>query len=105
MLDTYPVLEVVEAHPDVRYLATLQDKAERRRDRGSQPMENITLEVYADTLPSLGSYLVGDLVEVRGTQGVLSINGTYRIMTIGVNVSTAGMETISLSLVPSGVFA
>jgi len=100
----YPRLEAVETFSDIRDYDTLGLHAERRLKRGSGPMESISLKVFADTLPALGAYMVGDLVEVRGTYGFIDIDSTYRIMEIGVAVNEDGAEQITLGLVQKDVF-
>lgn len=101
---TYPRLEVVESYSDVRRTSTLDDHAQRRLDRGSEPMRRVQALVYADSLPKLGSYLVGDVVEVKGTYGLLDLSGMFRIVELGVSVQPTGVETVVLNLVPQGVF-
>lgn len=104
MHSTYPRLEEVQTFTDIRYRSTLQAHASLRLQRGSEPVQTIRLNVFSDTVPKLGSYVVGDLVRVRGEHGLVSVDGTFRIMEIGVSVSTDGTEGVSMSLVPKELF-
>lgn len=101
---TYPRLEVVQSFSDVRIFTTLQDHAQQRLNRGSRPMEIIRLQVYPDTYPGVGVFSVGDLVKVRGSHGLVSVNGTYRIMAYSLSVPTSGAELVEVHLVPKEVF-
>ena len=103
-LNTYPLLETVEHFSDITVMDTLTGKAELALKRGLNPFRRVSLEVYADAVPKLGSYRVGDRVTVRGSYGMLELSGVYRIIELGVSVDASGLEVVSLSLVPQEVF-
>lgn len=94
-LETYPHLEAVVAHPDVRTTDTLVDHVNRRLSRGRQPVTTVRMAVRPDAVPALGSYLVGDQVRVRGSFGWLDLDATFRLTAISVTVSGGG-ELVTL---------
>jgi len=103
-LSSRPLLETVLALSDVTVDATLVEHAKRAITRGSEPMVTLSVAVFADEIPVLGSYDVGDQVFVRGTYGYVSLSNWFRITSIAVQVATTGSETVILTLVPLGVF-
>lgn len=103
-ITSFPLLETIATFSDVKEADTLQGKADEMLSRGASALQRISLQVYADTVPVLGSYEVGDRVEVRGSYGGLSVTGTWRIISLSVSVTVEGLEDIRLSLVPEEVF-
>lgn len=103
-LAEYPLLEAVVAHTDVSVDATLKSYANRRVNQGIAPIVRPTFRVLPDTLPKVGSYEVGDQVKIKATRGLLDLDGTYRIVSITINVTEAGQESATLACEPLGVF-
>ena len=103
-LTEYPLLESVRTRTDVKTVPTLTSEAIKDTNIGATALERLTLGTFANSIPGIGSYVVGDRVTVRGSYGALQISGVYRITEIGLAVSSSGEESISLSLVPQGVF-
>ena len=99
----YPILEATETHSDVLVLATLELYGRRRLARGAGPTRRVQLNTFADTDPTLGSYICGDRVRVRADHGWLQMDETMRITEIGVSVQ-GGAETVSLALAGAEVF-
>lgn len=99
----YPILEAVIAHNDVRETATLAAHARRRLTRGAGPLRHVTLDTYPDTVPTLGSYIVGDQVTVRADHGWVQLDDWMRIVDMTVSVE-GGAETIRLALAGLEVF-
>lgn len=103
MQGPYPILEATETHSDILVLDTLELHARRRLARGAGPTRRVQLNTFADTDPTLGSYICGDRVRVRADHGWLQLDETMRIVEIGVSV-VGGAGTVSLSLAGAEVF-
>ena len=102
---TRPLLESVLSLSDVTVEATLLEHAKRAITRGSEPMLQLEVLVFPDQRPVLGSYIVGDLVKVRGSYGYIDLEDAwFRITSINVSVADDGAEESKLSLMPLGVF-
>lgn len=100
----YPVLDDVVSATDVSILATLDAKARHRLRRGHAPISVPGLVVDPSLDPVLGSYLVGDVVTVRGGAGLAALDGRYRITGIRVDVDDSGAETAHLSLATLDIY-
>lgn len=100
----FPLIASIQTFSDVKTFDNLSAKAAEITARGASPLRRIQLEVFPDAVPALGSYEVGDRVEVRGAYGALSVNGTWRIVELGLNVQTDGLEEVKLALAPQEVF-
>lgn len=103
-ITSFPLLETIQSFTDIKKEDSLQKKAEELTARGASAMKRVSLEVFPDAIPTLGSYEVGDRVQVRGSYGGLVVSGVWRIMSLAVSVDTDGREVIQLSLVPQEVF-
>jgi len=104
-LASRPLLEKVLSLSDVIVDATLLEHAKRGVTRGSQPIKTISVLVFPDQIPVLGSYIVGDQVKVRGSYGYIDLEDSwFRITSINVSVADDGAEETRLSLVPLEVF-
>ena len=101
----YPRRDAIEIHSDVDVTSTLLDHVRRRLDRGVEAMKNPTVAVYPDQEPYLGSFVVGDIVEVRGVFGAVDFGGSYRIVAWTATVESNGNERIELFLAPLETFA
>ena len=101
----YPRRDAITNHDDVSVQGTLDDHAQRALDRGTLPMRIPTVNIYPDQEPVLGSFIVGDIVEVRGVFGAVDFGGDFRITGWTAAIDTSGAERVSLSLAPTGVFA
>ena len=105
-ISAYPLLEGRSTHPEVLRDATLADHADRSLQRGAEPSTFLTLQVYPDQVPRLGSYFVGDLVWVSADYGYIQLDRErYRIVSHEVSVSQGDGEVSTLTLAPQGVFA
>lgn len=104
-LDTYPLLEEHGSYPDVIRPTTLAEHATQRLQRLTVPTRLLELDVWPDTEPGLGDYLVGDRVKVTANRGFLQLNkADYRITSRTVTVDESGGETVSVSLAPAAMF-
>lgn len=103
-LASRPLLESVVSLPDVSVSNTLIEHAQRAIVRGSVPIKEITVRVFPDELPNLGSYIIGDQVFVKGSYGFVNLGSWFRITSLGVAVANNGTETVELTLVPLEVF-
>jgi hypothetical protein len=97
LIGVYPVLDEVESHTDVQELPTLDAFARRRLMLGKTPIVIPSVEVDPALEPVLGSYVVGDIMRVRGGSGLASIDGRFRVMEIKVSVNDLGGEQASLA--------
>lgn len=101
---TYPLLENVSTRADVITVDTLTAEAVRATTRGRQPIRSVSIEVFPDSVPGLGSYVMGDRIRVRGSYGSLELDDIYRIVDMSLQVDTNGQEIVSLALVPQETF-
>ena len=99
-----PLLESVASFSDVSVDATLDEHAGRIVTRGSNPIETLSLVIYPDAIPNLGSYVIGDQIKIMGDYGYLSMSNFWRIVSLAVTVSPDGAEEVHIDLVPIGVF-
>lgn len=97
-LAAYPLLEDVTSYKDVTVAATLQLHAASDLAVAKKPVMRIPtlLAVQANPDAGLGTYITGDSVQVRGSDGWLAVNERVRIQVIEVGVDTEGKETVSI---------
>lgn len=103
-LGAWPILESIETRSSVKESSTLTAHAQRRLRRGSAPIRHITISVFPDTDPQLGSYKVGDVITLRGSVGYLNVTGQYRITSMSLGINESGAENIQLALAPREIF-
>lgn len=96
--DNFPLLEQKLMKKDISVSSTLVERANRELNRRNQVEELIDIDVDAKSIEtSVGSFTVGDIVRVRGSNGYLDINKLYRIMSYLVVVDQgANSEKISV---------
>jgi hypothetical protein len=97
LIGVYPLLDDVESHVDVNVLATLTAYANRRLSVGRMPVVIPSVDYDPSLEPVLGSYVVGDIMRVRGGYGLASIDGMFRVMEINVSVDDTGGDQGKLS--------
>ncbi|MGH7895505.1 MAG: hypothetical protein ACREQL_12610 [Candidatus Binatia bacterium] len=97
-LATYPLLETVYSFKDVSVVANLADHAALALARTRRPVMTIPVLLAAQANPDamLGTYIVGDSVTVRGSDGWISLDERMRIQAINVAVDGNGRETVGL---------
>lgn len=99
----YPRLDAVVSHTDVTRTSTLDDHVRRRLRRGREPVRIPNLTLDPDLQPPLGSYRVGDLVDVRAAKGWYDLRETYRFTAITVGVTPTGDETVNVDVAQEAV--
>jgi len=99
-----PLLESVLSLSSVSVEATLDEHAARAITRGSSTIKTLSVAVFPDEVPKLGSYVVGDQIKIKGSYGYISLNDFYRITSIGAAVSPDRAEVATLSMTASEVF-
>jgi hypothetical protein len=97
LIGVYPILDDVESHTDVSERPTLEAYARKRLVRGKRPIVIPEVEVDPALEPVLGSYVVGDIMRVRGGYGLAEIDGQFRVTEIGVSVDDNGGESAKLA--------
>lgn len=97
--------DLVASADDTSNTDVLDDIALRYADRGAAPTRIPYVAIYPDQDPKIGSFTVGDLVELRGTFGAIDFGGTYRITGWSVALDVSGQERIELTLAPEDLFA
>ena len=97
LIGVYPLLDDVESHTDVSVLSTLAGYARRRLARGKAPMVLPKLTVDPNADPVLGSYVVNDVIRVRGGYGLVTVDDLYLIVQIDGALSRESGETISIT--------
>lgn len=96
LIGVYPKLDEVISNTDVSILATLDGYARQRLKRGKTPIVIPSIDVDPEADPTLGSYIPGDIVTVRGGYGLVTIDGRFRITGYTVKVDDSGGEVASL---------
>lgn len=104
-LASMPRLDDVISFTDVSVVGTLDDHAQTRLNRGKEPINLPSVRVQSTSDTPLGSWVVGDNVTVRANEGIISIDGRYRITEYSVSVDDAGGEEISVSFANEEVFS
>ena len=101
---TYPLLERNTSHPSVVRSATLDAHAQRNITRGSVPVTGLTVHVHPDTVPTVGSYEVGDRVTVTADRGYIQLDkAQYRIVSHELTVDPTGESSV-VELAPLELF-
>jgi hypothetical protein len=103
-LSSMPLLEDIVSFTDVDNTTTLQGHANTRLQRGSQPIVIPSVSFNPSADPVIGSYIPGDIVRVKASVGLKSIDGDFRITEYGVTVSDTGKEDGKMSFASLEVF-
>lgn len=93
----YPLYERSETFNDIYFQSTLEGKARLMLARGAKPITQYTVRLSPDAQPRLGSYKVGDIVQLRGEYGYLSVADDFRIVSLAYSVGTDG-EVVEATL-------
>ena len=102
----YPILEDVVTYKDVSVATTLQLATLAELVARSTPVERLpTLLAHAGPDTVIGSFITGDTVTVRGSDGYLSVNEPMRITNYEVSVDQNGREIVGLGLQSEGDFS
>lgn len=98
-LAEYPLLEDTASFKDVVEQSTLDAHSRAELTRRSAPtaLPELTLLPTAET--TVGSFVVGDEVRLRGTRGWSELDGWYRIVGYNVEVTDEGDEKIRVTIV------
>lgn len=96
--------DAVASADDTDDTDVLDDIALRIADRGAAPTRIPYVAIYPDQQPKIGSFTVGDIVELRGTFGAIDFGGDYRITGWSVAIDISGQERIELTLAPEELF-
>lgn len=99
-LANYPLLEDVIALKDVSVVGTLQGHAALETAARVKPVMRMPTLLAHQASPDvgLGSFITGDIVTVRGSDGYLSVDEAMRIMEYSVSIDTDGREAVSLGM-------
>ena len=97
--------DLVASADDTSDTGVLGDIAQRYADRGAAVTRIPFVSIYPDQSPRVGSFTVGDIVEVRGIYGSINFGGNYRITGWSVSIDISGQEKIDLTLAPEDLFA
>lgn len=93
-----PIMETSIAYLDVTDEDTLTSHAERRLQRGRNPMRRLALTLVPDVEPALGSFDVGDRLYVRARQGWLQVADYFRVVELSIGVDGNGEQaTVTLA--------
>jgi hypothetical protein len=105
-LSAYPLLEATETWKDVSVFNTLDGHARSALTARSETLESIPM-VLAHPSPdvSVGSFITGDELSVRGNDGFISVDTIMRVQSYEVSVDENGREVTSLGLIPLEVWA
>jgi hypothetical protein len=99
LLNRYPVLDGTLARKDVSVQSTLQSHAdaELRAKKNLIAIPQFSVRMSADS--DIGSFITGDEVVVRASDGFVQIDGYYRIQEYLVDVSNEGNEDVEFTFV------
>lgn len=101
-LATFPVLQRSFSYKDVAVQRTLNGHARADLARFRRGEEHLEIEILSDHVDSqLGSFIDGDEVTVRASEGFIDVDGWYRIEDHNVSVDREGGETVKVTLSPA----
>jgi hypothetical protein len=103
-LDLYPLLEDVLTYKDVNQTATLIGHGNVALAARATPLETVPTVTQSGPEIGLGSYITGDEVTVRGSDGYIDVEERSRIIEISVDVDDQGGESVGLNLQPASDF-
>lgn len=95
----YPLLEDTISLKDITVDATLQAHANSELRTRARPIATIPTLLARPTAPdtTLGSFITGDSLTVRGADGWISVDERMRIMSWEVSVDENGKETVAVA--------
>lgn len=100
----YPRLEAVRSVKDVNIEATLNAHALAGLALLRNPVEIPEVQIIDNETAPVGSFITGDEVRVRGSDGYISIDSLYRIMELSVAVDQNGDETVNIKFASTEAF-
>lgn len=86
------------AWSDVKRSSTLTAHAQRALTVNRRAARLPVLVAHPDAEPRLGSYIVGDRVNVSIDDGWVNVDGTYRIIARTIELTDDGAETVALEV-------
>lgn len=89
-----PLLEAVEAYKDISVPETLLSRAQTRQQLLRLPFDLPEVEVRPSPDTQVGSFIEGDEVEVRASDGWAEVSGLHRILAYSVNIGDDGTEVV-----------
>ncbi len=98
-LAAYPLLEDTISNKDVSVAETLQAQAAAELKNRAKPVATLPTLVARPAAPdtTLGSFITGDSLTVRGSDGWISVDERMRIMSWEVSVDENGKETVAVA--------
>lgn len=98
-LAVYPLLEDTISRKDVSMASTLQAHADAELKNRSRPVATLPTLLARPAAPdtTLGSFITGDSLTVRGSDGWISVDERMRIMSWEVSVDENGKETVAIA--------
>lgn len=103
LIGVYPLLDTTVSKTDVTVLSTLASYARQRLAVGKAPVKLPTASVDPNVEPVIGSYVVGDVVRVRGGYGLVTLDDLYRVVQADGNLDQSG-EKVDLTFAPLDAF-
>ena len=94
-------IDAEERRYDVSVLATLDAYARQRLIQGQTLKTNTNIKVDSSFI---GSFLVGDQVQLKASTGLLQMNDYHRIVSYTASVQSDGPEEVKLETAPLGMF-
>ena len=94
----YPLLEDAVSYKDVVEQSTLDSHARAELARRSKPTALPELTLIPTDETSVGSFVVGDEIRLRGNRGWSELDGWYRILGYEVTVSDTGDELVKTTV-------
>jgi hypothetical protein len=95
------LVESATVHSDTETAAALQSLADRHLAIHSQTILIPRVRVTGDLF---GSFIVGDRVQVQGTAGLVSLDGSYRITGWDASLDASSEMLVDLTLAPVAAF-
>lgn len=98
-LATYPLYEDTVSFKDVTVPATLAAHANAQLQRRSKAKAMPAVSVGLTPETELGTFIVGDEVQLRGNRGWTELDSWYRITAYEVTVTDEGDESVKVEMV------
>lgn len=104
-LASYPLLEDTVTFKDVSVPDTLQGKAALALALQAKPQMTVPTLLARQSGPdtAIGTFIIGDSVQVRGSDGWISIDERMRLQGYDVTVDQEGRESVSVALAQESV--
>lgn len=96
LLETYPLLEDTVSYRDISVPENLAAKANTWLTNRRLPIAAVDVSLKQTRDTQVGSFIEGDEVQVRGSDGWVELDSWYRVISFEVTVTDEGDESIAV---------